>query len=108
MKKIYDKMMAPYERSMPENDIEGIRRVCDVKNYALATNTFNVMNLGFVPNCSITCVPQAFFPGSIAVAVTDESPYKELFNQKWVLNVWFTECIWLFYLSLFFNIKGII
>jgi len=82
MKKIYEKLMAPYERFMPVDDIEGMRRVCDLRKYALATNTFNVLNLGFIPNCSITYVPQAFFPGSIAVAVTDESPYKELFNQK--------------------------
>jgi len=82
VKKIYDKLMAPYEHCMPQNDVEGIRRVCNLKKYALATNTFNLMNLGIVPNCSITCVPQAFFPGSIAVAVTVESPYKELFNQK--------------------------
>ena len=74
--------MAPYERSMPVDDIEGIQRVCHLKKYALTTNTFNLVNLGFVPNCSLTYVPQAFFPGSIAVAITDESPYKELFNQK--------------------------
>jgi hypothetical protein len=82
MKKIYDKLMAPYERSMPMNDIEGIQRVCNLEKYALTTHTFNLLNLGFVPNCSITYVPQAFFPGSIAVAIRDKSPYKELFNQK--------------------------
>jgi hypothetical protein len=90
MKKIYDKMMAPYEGSMPVNDIEGIQKVCSLKKYALATNTFNLQNLGFDPNCSITYVQKAFFPGSIAVAITDESPYKELFNQKYVRNFWFT------------------
>jgi len=82
MRKIYDKLMAPYESCMPEDDVVGIRSVCSLKKYALATNTFNLINLGFVPNCSITYVPQAFFPGSIAVAVTHDSPYKELFNQK--------------------------
>jgi hypothetical protein len=82
MRKIYDKLMAPYERLMPLDDMEGIRRVCNLKKYALATNTFNVLDLGFIPNCSITYVPQAFFPGCIAVAITDENPYKELFNQK--------------------------
>jgi len=82
MKKIYDKLMAPYEHLMPVDDMKGMRRVCNLKKYALATNTFNVLNLGFIPNCSITYVPQAFFPGCIAVAITDENPYKELFNQK--------------------------
>ena len=82
MKKIYDKLMAPYESSVPLDDIEGIRRLCSLDKYALATNTFNLINLGFVPDCSITYLPQAFFPGTIAVAVTHDSPYKELFNQK--------------------------
>jgi hypothetical protein len=82
MKKIYDKLMAPYEGSMPVDDIEGIQKVCSLKNYALDTHTFNLINHGIVPNCSITYVPQAFFPGSMAVAVTNDSPYKELFNQK--------------------------
>ena len=74
--------MAPYEQSMPEDDLEGMRRVCNTKNYALSTNPFNLLNLKIFPNCSVTCVPQAFFPGSIAVAVRDESPYKELIKQK--------------------------
>ena len=90
MKKIYDELMAPYEDSMPVNDVEGISSVCNLKKYALATNTFNLINLGFVPDCSITYVPQAFFPGSVAVAITDDSPYKELFNQKYVWNFWCT------------------
>jgi hypothetical protein len=82
MKRIYDKLMAPYESDMPKNDIEGIQNVCDLNKYALATHTFNLLNLGFVPNCSITYLPQAVIPGFIAVAMADDSPYKELFNQK--------------------------
>jgi hypothetical protein len=82
MNQIYDKLMAPYERSMPVDDIDGIQKVCGMKKFALATHTFNLINLGFIPNCSITYVPEAFFPGSVAVALTDDSPYKELFNQK--------------------------
>jgi hypothetical protein len=82
MKNIYDKLMAPYEHLMPMKDIEGIQKVCSLTNYALATHTSIMMNLGIVPNCSITYVPQAFFPGSMAVAITEDSPYKELFNHK--------------------------
>jgi hypothetical protein len=82
MRRIYDKLMAPYESYMPKDDVVGIQNVCDLKKYALATHSFNLQNLGFIPNCSITSVPQAFFPASIAVAMTDESPYKELFNLK--------------------------
>jgi hypothetical protein len=82
MRKIYRKLMEPYESSKPVDDIESIQRLCDVKNYALATNTFSLINLGFVPDCSITYVPEAFFPGTIAVAVAEGSPYKEIFNHK--------------------------
>jgi hypothetical protein len=82
MKKIYEKLMEPYESYMPVDDIDGIRRVCEMKKFALTTNTFNLINQGFVPECSITYVPQAFFPGSVSMATRDGSPYKELFNQK--------------------------
>ena len=74
--------MAPYESSMPKDSIEGIQRVCNLKNYALAANTVYLINQGIVPECSITYVPQAFFSGSMAVAITIDSPYKELFNHK--------------------------
>ena len=82
MKKIYDKLMAPYEQFAPVDDVEGIRRVCSQTKYALVTNTFNLMNLGFVPNCTLTYIPEAFIPVTIALAITQNSPYKELFNQK--------------------------
>jgi hypothetical protein len=82
MSQIYDKLVAPYENSLPLDDIEGIQRLCSTSNYALATNTYNLINLGYIPNCTITDVPEAFFPGSIGVAVSENSPYKEIFNQK--------------------------
>jgi hypothetical protein len=81
MSQIYDKLVVPYENSLPVDDIEGIRRLCSIRNYALAAHTFNLINLGYIPNCSLTAVPEAFFPGSISVAVSENSPYKEVFNQ---------------------------
>jgi len=82
MKNIYDKLMAPYEHLMPKIYIEGIQRVCSLKNYAFTALTSILMYQGIVPNCSITYVPQAIIPGSMALAITNESPYKELFNHK--------------------------
>jgi hypothetical protein len=81
MSQIYDKLVKPCENSLPVDDIEGIRRLCSIRNYALATNTFNLINMGYIPNCTITAVPEAFFPGSIGIAVSENSPYREVFNQ---------------------------
>jgi hypothetical protein len=81
MSQIYDKLVTPYENSLPRDDIEGIQRLCSTRNYAHATNTFNLMNLGYIPNCSIAAVPEAFFPGCIGVAIAENSPYREVFNQ---------------------------
>jgi hypothetical protein len=81
MNQIYDKLVAPYEDSLPVDDIEGLRRLCSIRNYALAAHTFNLINVGYIPNCSITVVPEAFFPATIAVALSENSPYKEVFNQ---------------------------
>jgi hypothetical protein len=82
MSQIYDKLVAPHEHSLPVDDTEGVQRLCSLKKYALATNTYNLINLGYVPNCSVTVVPEAFFPATIGIAVSDNSPYRELFNHK--------------------------
>jgi hypothetical protein len=81
MSQIYDKLVAPYENSLPVDDIEGIEHLCSIRNYALASHTFNLINLGRIPNCTITALPEAFFPASVAVAFSENSPYKEVFSQ---------------------------
>jgi hypothetical protein len=81
MNQIYDKLVAPYESSLPVDDTEGLERLCSIRNYALAAQTFNLINVGHIPNCTITTLPEAFFPGSIAVAISENSPYKEVFSQ---------------------------
>jgi hypothetical protein len=81
LSQIYDKMVAPYEESLPVDDIEGIQRLCSTRKYAHATNTFDLFNLGIIPNCTIVALPEAFFPGTIGLAVAQNSPYKEVFNR---------------------------
>jgi hypothetical protein len=82
IRQIYDKLMAPYEYFMLKDDIVGLERVCGMEKYALVTDNFMLINLRFVPNCSVTYIPKACFPGSLAVALTQDSPYRKLFNQK--------------------------
>jgi hypothetical protein len=36
-------------------------------------------------------LPEAFFPASVAVAFSENSPYKEVFSQMWVSNSKFTD-----------------
>jgi hypothetical protein len=74
-------MVAPYEQSLPVDDIEGMQRLCSTRKYAHATNTFALINMGIIPNCTIVALPEAFFPGYIGFAVAENSPYKEVFNQ---------------------------
>jgi hypothetical protein len=81
MSQIYDKFVAPYQNSLPVDDIEGLQHVCNIRNYALATHTFNLITMGYIPNCTITALPEAFFPGTIGIAFSENSPYREVFNQ---------------------------
>jgi hypothetical protein len=81
LSQIYDKMVAPYEDSLPVDDTEGMQRLCSTRKYAHASHTFALISMGFIPNCTIVALPEAFFPGSIGVAVAQNSPYKEVFNQ---------------------------
>ncbi|PSN41904.1 hypothetical protein C0J52_06805 [Blattella germanica] len=82
LNRIYDKKVVPYRSSLPRDDIEGLERLCSWDEYALATNTYNLISMDFSPNCTITPVPQAFIPASIAIATSKDSPYRGIFNYK--------------------------
>ena len=82
LKEIYRIKIEPNLRHMPSDDVEGLKRVCAREGYALATHTYNIMNLDYIPNCTITSVPKAYIPGTVAVATAANSPYRGIFNHK--------------------------
>ncbi|KAJ4433821.1 hypothetical protein ANN_16133 [Periplaneta americana] len=81
-KDIYSRKIAPHEKTLDNSDIVGMQRLCDEMNYAHFTSSYNLMKQGYLPNCSVTVLKQACFPGHIAIAIAKGSPYLRLFNYK--------------------------
>jgi hypothetical protein len=82
LKNIYKRLIAPYESTFLQSDVEGLRRLCYEKKYAYMTSTYNLMKKGYMPNCSVSLIPHAFYPGLLAIPMAKRSPYRGLLNYK--------------------------
>jgi hypothetical protein len=81
-KEIYKKLIAPHETTLSFGDVEGLLRLCYDKKYAHMTSDYNLLKKGYLPNCSITLIPHAYFTGDLAIPTAKESPYLGLLNYK--------------------------
>ncbi|KAJ9584263.1 hypothetical protein L9F63_021385, partial [Diploptera punctata] len=73
LKMIYGKKIVPFRHLLPRNISEGLEKICQENNYAFVTSTYGLIEqINFI-HCSIVFIPQAFFPGSIAIAMVKES-----------------------------------
>jgi hypothetical protein len=77
---IYDKLIAPYEFVLDFYDLPGLQRLCYDRKYAHCLPDYMLLLPGFMPPCSFTFVPRAFYPGSMAIAMVKKSPYLGLMN----------------------------
>ncbi|KAJ9584260.1 hypothetical protein L9F63_021382, partial [Diploptera punctata] len=78
---IYKKKIYPNRHMLPRNNNEGLEKICQEKNYAHVTSTYILIQQIRLIHCSIVLIPQAFFPGSIAITMVKESHYKGIFNK---------------------------
>ncbi|PSN41923.1 hypothetical protein C0J52_06811, partial [Blattella germanica] len=82
LKEIYQKMIEPYESTLYTSDKKGMEDVCRIDKFAYMVSTYSMMKRGFLPSCSLAVIPQAFYPGNIAIGITKKSPYLGIFNFK--------------------------
>jgi hypothetical protein len=82
LKNIYRRLIAPHESTLIFSDVEGLQRLCYDKKYAYMTSDYNLLRERYAPNCSISQITHAFFPGLIAIPMAKGSPYLGLFNYK--------------------------
>jgi hypothetical protein len=80
LRDIYRKLIAPFEATLDLNDYPGLQRLCYDRNYAHLASDYMLLLPGCLPQCSITLVPQAFYPGTMAIATAKRSPYLGLLN----------------------------
>jgi hypothetical protein len=77
---IYTKLIAPYEAALDISDYTGLQRLCYDRKYAHCVPDYLLLLPMFLPPCSITFVPRAFYPGAMAIGVAHGSPYLGLLN----------------------------
>jgi hypothetical protein len=83
MKDIYNRIILQKEKDMPETLREGVRRLCNEPNQALMATSLVVVSAQFMEyQCHVTELPRTAIPGSLSLAISKESPYRELFNYK--------------------------
>jgi len=82
LKLTYDTLIAPHESTLTFSDVEGLRRLCHEKKYAHVTSNYNLLREGYMPNCSISLIPKAFFRGLLTFPLAKNSPFLGLLNHK--------------------------
>lgn len=82
LRRIYDRLIAPHESTLSFSDVEGLQRLCYERKYAHMTSDYNLMKKGYMPNCSVSLIPEAFFRGLLAIPIAKNGPYLGLFNHK--------------------------
>jgi hypothetical protein len=82
MQQIYQKLIAPHENALPQSVLEGLQKVCSGHKHAYFASQHGVMALLRNLSCSPVVVPQVYIPGTIAMSIAKNSPYRDLFKYK--------------------------
>jgi hypothetical protein len=82
LRDIYEKLIAPNENSLDFNDVFGLPRLCREKKYAYFASTYMLLMPIYLPPCSITLIPRAYYPGMFTIAMAKRSPYRGILNFK--------------------------
>ena len=78
MQKIYKKSIHPYELTLPQSNLEGLKEVCSRKKYTWMAAEIIVFLYIRSLNCELFPIPEAFIPGHGSMAIKKNSPYKEV------------------------------
>jgi hypothetical protein len=68
-------------KNFPKTDADGFQRVCDEK-YAYMAPTEYVVPVIEAANCDVVPLAKQYFQASLAFALSNDSEYKNLINQK--------------------------
>jgi hypothetical protein len=80
---VYKKLIKPHKKTMVTDDIEGLRNMCLLHNYAYAISKHSPLSaLSQYKECSIIAVPQAYYSYTASIIVRKDFPYKRLFHYQ--------------------------
>jgi len=71
--------MLPDMRSLPKNNNEGLRRVCEDQHYAFMSPLYVLLTSAVT--CAIRKVPRAYIHSTKAMATVKDSPYRQTLRQ---------------------------
>ena len=77
---IYEKLIAPHEAQLAPFEMPLL--VCTEKKYAHLMSAYLLLIYPLPPNCSITLIPRAYYPGMYTIATVKRSPYRGILNFK--------------------------
>jgi hypothetical protein len=80
LREIYNKLIAPYEAALDISDYTGLQRLCSDRKYAHCVSDYMLLLPLFMPPCSITFVPRAFYPGTMAIGMAKMNPYRGIMD----------------------------
>jgi hypothetical protein len=82
LKDIYVKKIAPHEDNFEAWDYVGLEELCIDNKYAYFISAYMLLIPGFLPNCSFTFIPRAYYPGMFSIPTAKRSPYRGILNFK--------------------------
>jgi hypothetical protein len=79
---IYEKLIAPYEDTFGEYEKWQLYKICREKKYAHFGSAYMLLLKSNRPPCSITLIPQAYYPGMYTIPTVKKSAYHGILNFK--------------------------
>jgi hypothetical protein len=81
---VYKELIEPGMEDLPKTVEDGLRMMCRNEKMAYF-NTDTVLQVARnKKTCSILAIDMASYPVTVSIAISKKSPYKRLFNAKYV------------------------
>jgi hypothetical protein len=84
MRQIYKDLIEPEVRSetLPQNDLDGLRMLCDVSKYSYLTLETSLKGLEKEIHCNVMAIPHAYYTTTVSMIISKSSSYISLFSHQ--------------------------
>jgi hypothetical protein len=79
---VYTHLIKPNKEKLPNNAVEGLRRLCGSRKYAFLTHTTTFIQFKNYVTCDVVEVPKASLLGFAAFVIPQNSVYRRLLKRK--------------------------
>jgi hypothetical protein len=78
------KLIAPFMNDMPKSGLEGLKKVCDERNYAYVGTDLYKRQMSSSLSCQMVSLPGTSYPETLTYIISKTSHYKGLINWRLV------------------------